>query len=350
VADDDFPSVTADGKWLWLASDRAGGCGGRDIYVFPKPVRLQLRGTITQSVECDSGRLKITPLKTTVVVSGPGYSKEIPSDDSGYYAADLGEPGDYRLGLEGVQCSNSNISTTLHATRPHGVEATFVENINVPRVTLRDTLGKGSKIPFFITGYWRPNTSHNLQEFRERKQRDPAFANIHYIRDNDWDYEKASHVIDSMLTAQVYRPILDSLLPLLEHACFDSTYGLHIQVNGYTDSNHILVRDLYRDTTVTPDDQPPIRNGEPLLTAEADTKEGEWGNKRLSAVRAYFTEQEVLRNLIERSSAFRTLSEQGRIWPHYTGRGIDHSTRENLGFNRRVDIVAWIGNKTGACN
>ena len=152
-ADDDFPSVTTDGGLILLASDRGGGCGGRDIYAFPRPVKLHLRGEITQSIECDSGRVKITPFRTTVILSGPnGFSKNISSDDSGRYVADLGEPGQYSVRLEGLRCSDKNISADISAPRPIGVEATYEKNINVPRVTLRDTLGRGSKIPFFITG------------------------------------------------------------------------------------------------------------------------------------------------------------------------------------------------------
>ena len=48
--DDDFPFVTRDKQWMFLASDRDSGCGRRDIYAFPVPVSIHLAGTVTQTV------------------------------------------------------------------------------------------------------------------------------------------------------------------------------------------------------------------------------------------------------------------------------------------------------------
>jgi hypothetical protein len=113
-------------------------------------------------------------------------------------------------------------------------------------------------------------------------------------------------------------------------ACYDSSYILHLNVEGYTDKDCIHT-DRYLDQNV-PDAELPINNGDLMDGAEC-------GNKKLSILRAYYA-KELIKAYLMQDAKFAAYYNANRIKITSDGRGIDHTIKSNLGFNRRVDVTA----------
>jgi hypothetical protein len=224
---------------------------------------------------------------------------------------------------------------------------------------LRDTFCRNSNVPWFITGYWKPNTKDNYDEFYQRKNRgdfsnhgSADFSKVSYIRDvdnhyNPDRYKDASRDIEDIIDRELYKPVLHNFVPQLTNACYDTNAVLYIRVNGYTDSNRILVHDPYIDTTVRQPGGETILQNDPLLTPSANSEAGQWGNIRLSTIRAYWTLRTIREHLRDNSDDFKKLDDAKppRVIMTFEGRGIDTTSRLNTGYNRRVDVEAWIGKR-----
>lgn len=367
--DDDFPFVSKDNGWLWLASDRSGGCDKRDIYTFPIPGHVRLRANVIQSTESCDGQASKTPLRTTLLLHDVGDSSaaddSIQTDGSGIGRSMLQPDHHYSLTLQKQVCNNDpivkSIDAQLHVRSWQDTEE-YLVNFEPIRKMLCITMGKNDTIPWFITGYYKPNTPENLKEYFDRKHSDPEFRDLtvpgRYIRDTDRSYgptryTEASRKIDSILKFQLYDTILNVFLPQLTGECFDTNTVLVIQVNGYTDKEHITANTgRYLDEAVIPDSGESVLTGEQLcrVTDTTDSKQ-QWGNVRLSTLRAYWSMKTLREHLDAVSDVFRRVDQEGQhvIWQS-RGRGIDYSARPDLGYNRRIDVEVRLEKRAAASN
>jgi hypothetical protein len=343
--DDDFPFMAQDLKTFWLSSSRSGGCGERDLYAFTIPDTIKLAGKVTLAAMPIQAKLFLRDNTTS-------EQRSFVTDVNGEYEVLLRANHRYTLDLASGCGKNKPVVLVTH--RPffwdmtHSyLDSMIVENFEIPQVYVNDTLGRAQDIPFFITGYWRPNTNNQYQIFNQRRK-DAPFSKVMYFNDRDFGYEKGSHSIDRLLDTAVYEPIIDSILPQITNSCFDSSFVLAISVVGWTDLNHINILprnaegiypdgSLYWDSIAVKTNDGVIKSGDPM---DGD----QFGNVKLSWLRAYYSSREIKLHLLS-DPRLAGLYRDGRIRFYYLGRGIDNSERGGESYNRHIDITAKIQRK-----
>jgi hypothetical protein len=333
--DDEFPFITPDRKAIFLSSGRKGGFGGQDIYAFALPssrIRLQVR--VVEQLLDSSG----AELSERRVVS---YPVEVVDSTSSQSARKLDETTwllepdrPYSVALTGISpddCFDVQVYNTarlgVRSPMPYGAD-TLLEReflvtrrrISVPQIVFQAT----ETLPYFITGYWWPNTTENLRRFDERNGTG-FFENSGFIQRDDYDYDGVSKQISSIFEERLYTP-LDRLLPRFTARCAD-TLALVVTVHGYTDPRRLRSPHNYPDETVNVgidlNNQPvSIIRGNSMF--EVDPKDatgrtiplknhGEQGNVILSKLRAYYTFRTLDTMMKQRSNVYAQLARSGRV-------------------------------------
>ncbi len=142
------------------------------------------------------------------------------------------------------------------------------------------------EIPFFVTGYYYPNTPENLKKLREKFQNGTLGKNpqLSYIANPDyeiWDYDSASFIIKQSLD-YACNQIISELKNLK-----NTNNPIFLTFTGYCDSRKIIENQIYYDT--------PIKSLNPYLFVEKGEK---MDNFLLSKLRAYYTAMEIKNKLI----------------------------------------------------
>jgi hypothetical protein len=337
--DDEFPYITPDRKAIFLSSGRKGGFGGQDIYAFALPatrIRLQVQ-VIEQLLDSSGNELsqrQVVNYPVEVVDAGSGESAN--SINATMWS--LEPERDYSVRLTGispddcfdVQVYNSP-TISVRSKLPYGADTLLTrefyvarKRISVPQVVFQTT----ETLPYFITGYWWPNTVENLKRFDQRKGAG-FFDNSGFIQRDDYDYDAVSTQISSIFEQQLYTP-LERLLPRFTAQCAD-TLALVVTVHGYTDPRRLRPPHVYPDETVTVGTDLnglPVRipqggdmtawswpsnssdPGSPMIRLK---DRGQQGNILLSKLRAYYTFRTLDTMMKQRSPVYAQLAREGRI-------------------------------------
>ena len=359
--DDDFPSMTEDGRTMFVSSNRDGGLGERDIYAFTIPVYIRLRGVVALTTVNDGVRSDEVPFRTTVSVrdnNDPSSVREVATDDLGRYDIDLVEDHSYSVTASKPTCIDYVAPSTTNITAKRNSNSTdttfFIRDFTAIDSSYSVTLGKGN-IPYFMTGYWKLNTPENLSAFEARRRTDPSFDKIVWIEgaeksidqryidprrtpDMPLSYKEYSEKVREQLEQKVYEPILRIARTKLSDACLgDKT--LIIEVSGYTDTTNIADPGPYWGEDVPGDMAriPAIRSGD--IMDDSNMPENQKGNVMLSRLRAYHTMQEIKQHL-QKDAQFNKLLGENRIRFVFFGMGKDKADNTSKAFNRRIDITA----------
>ena len=190
-------------------------------------------------------------------------------------------------------------------------------------------------VPFFVTGYYRPNTSESLPKLLDLLG--GPLARATYIerfprgsqRHNE--YRGYAAKIDSILDEMAIR-IVDSIAPaFLQHA--SSNESMDLIVTGFVDPK--IFRGIYLET-------PPIGftdpNGKTHTVRQGDTIE----NFELSGLRAVYAKRLVEQILLKRAKlgnpAFTKLLESGRVNYHTVAGGVSGGATE-YDKQRRIHVL-----------
>lgn len=349
------PTVTLDGQTLYYASDGLQGFGGFDIYmttrlqeVWSEPANL---GSIINSGRDDlfffaprndhpfyfassrkGGRGGLDIYSGTPNVFGAGLFRLALSmtDEKGNPVAGVGLVVDTKTGDTVARITTTTARSdyqvqlpanrlyrvvgrsggmtqekALPATAP-GENATVsfrFGGISLERIDLSDYT-----IPFFVTGYYRPNTATNLEELFGL--RDGILKSAGYIEDFSRgsslhrQYTEWGEDVETMF-AKVRSELLSNIIPRF-HATAGPGDVLEIQVTGFTDPQ--AFEGTYLDETATF-----MRGGREMEVAKGSTIT----NLELSGLRAYFSAIDLNAYLGEGSSEdanlFRRLRNEGRL-------------------------------------
>jgi len=309
--DDCFPFVTSDRMHMIFASNRPGGMGGYDIWCAELPYCLVVTAEVTLLDE--EGTMIDVASDIPIEVVLPETNKLVlrgRTDERGVFVSDA--------------CLKPNTRYMLYpGTRSCfvAVEGTLFET-HVPR-TLRDTIHIASglrrqplpqfhvvsdSIPFFVTGYWYPNTTRELARLRERLTSIRDLPNANFIDTSDYDYDWAAERVDTWFT-NLYEAIERMLVPVLD-SCYGGTDTLLITVVGYVDPRG-LVWGKY-------DESAEVRTLTTLIRP-GTVMQGVEGNQKLSHLRAHFAKSMIESHMLQRSDQFRMLREQRRVLFHADG-------------------------------
>ncbi|MGB9913008.1 MAG: hypothetical protein ACPLRO_06530, partial [Candidatus Kapaibacteriota bacterium] len=249
---------------VFVSKDSAGmethiilkNVGGYDLYRFPikrgkdfacapppppPPPKLTLVVHINEYCYNYNGVV----IDSTIDVEGTYLMNNQKSNAKQVYTLELGKK--YRLEVENVRtgCSggcDSCFSKVIEFVSPFKIlkdttlEFTLLKYCikNAPR-TINFSMKKG--LAFFVTGYWYPTTTDNLQElWRRSKSGCLVLSNFidstDFRPDEKYFYVTAAEINDRWLNDSFY-PTIDSLLQLLD-TCYNNQ-KIVITIHGYTD-------------------------------------------------------------------------------------------------------------------
>lgn len=334
-ADELFPSVAPDGSAIYYTSNREGGYGGYDVYgcKLPEPC-IKLHVTVLQRT-LDSASQKGTPAAEKfefkkksgvplILRSSIHSDRSFNSDEK----IDLSPNSDYWTEYKAdandcYACDDAKSRSYQTFAR----DSIIYDTIRVECVKLYDKIEFSDElgIPYFITGYWKPNTSDNLREFNSRRSSgclDPS----KFIDPADYDYSTVAGEIDQFFEDKIYSQI-DPIVSKLE-GCWD-TLALKITVHGYTDGCRLMPGSYSCDDDITVGKYKIPQGwdmGLPYLNTTTGRENlpdgGQNGNIVLSMLRAYYTAETIDKDMSSRNSQYKRLKSKGLIDIDVKGYGI----------------------------
>ncbi|MDH7516636.1 MAG: hypothetical protein QHI48_12280, partial [Bacteroidota bacterium] len=337
-ADEIFPHIvtTEAGRFVFWASNAPGGFGGFDIHAcrLPSP-RVWLLPVVTCYEKGD------LPTKDIHVQGRPMPGERLQvSIDGRTTTVASGEKIRVEVGQTVVftRLRGADECVNIHC-EPVTVRVPFGDTLQLvpidcdcnPTVEESVLLSDASGIPYFITGYWWPNTTRNFQDFNARYatgELKPA----KFIDRNDYDYLCATKVVDEFFERNVY-PKIERVAERLGK-CTAKNTGLLITIVGYTDAcplrpgsyagEEVLMAGVRIPSGVSMQSrQLPASNG----SGSVDLREGgQQGNVILSMLRAYYTMKTIDREMSEKSESYRRMKSENRVFYSLDGMGIYDST------------------------
>ncbi len=240
-ANDDLGPAMHNNK-IFLSSNRPNGCGGYDIYSFELCKDAILTGNIkgTQAPNIKNQVTLFDELNNVI------QSKEVAAGES--YKFDLAPNKAYKVAFKSqcnpkdtyyefkVPCSDS---TQIHYT------ADFEANYDLLTFNLEDY-----QIPFFVSGYYRPNTTEHLENLKMKFLQN-FFGNAdstRYIQNPGDEYNDYSNQVDIAMENAAHF-IIERLINI-QSGCVDPNAKILIEIRGYADQRPISNVAKYADETI----------------------------------------------------------------------------------------------------
>jgi len=332
ASDDVFPCIGADRKSIYFSSDRPGGKGGLDLYSADVPYVIRLRGQVVR-IDESGGISPAAGVSVHLLETASSQKKSITTGSDGIYETTLQAGWIYRIEIGSAECYSTTAAAELHTTVPFTLDTTYVQDFSLTRIVFPTFRLERYNIPFFVTGYYYPNTNANLDTLQKRIMRKELVresgGNTPYIDIADEKYRSYTVRIEQIFDS-VYTAIITNILPQF-NACAFTTEVLRIEVRGFVDPRG-LTYGVYPDKTVQTDETT-IQQGSVMA--------GQEGNRKLANLRAYYTLKMLDEELSRRSDTYRALKTANRIRLHAYGVGIDtetESSRLQDPAKRRIDI------------
>jgi len=312
------------GDSILFASDRPGGYGGYDLY------RFDLCGPVVVSgkVRTPDG-IGATGTVTAVDVTGKEFAKtEVQSD--GYFRFNV-PARQYLIVRYESPCvpgrHEKRITTPCDEASAVALALEFI-------VEKKDFVFTFEQydIPFFVSGYYLPNTSENLQALR-LKFSYGLLGNddsTRYVEKPGMEYNRYAIAVDSALH-DAYTFIAERLGLLDDDVCGDDDKELRVTITGFSDPRSIYDKARYNGTT--------IDDSEFNFHIDRGTA---MTNETLSSLRAYFTAK-WLQSKIEQLQSYRKY-KKNIVW-RTNGNGIDDDDTKNDSAKRRVEITIALSKK-----
>jgi WD40-like Beta Propeller Repeat len=319
----DEKSCFVQGAEITFASNRAGGCGGFDLYKFEfcNPVVLDVH-FISETGQY-AGDLELWSEEGDKV-------ENIRINNSEKQTFNIGAGRDYVLKFKS-DCSAAVIKDqSFYAPCSDSTVIRLVTSFYIPEEINEFSFDQYS-MPFFVSGYFRPNTTENLEKLRLKFQynligNSDSTSFVEYPEKKYDDF--ALQVDDAMMKISEF---LQNKIQKMQSECSSESEKLSIEVQGFTDSRPLAKKAVYfGPDVINPDMGIHILNGERLT------------NENLSILRAYFTVKYLEKKISERVDYSKIKDKI--IWTAI-GNGIDKSKNVGNDFKRRVKIsIEYLNN------
>lgn len=315
----DETSPNINGEMIYLASDRRGGCGGKDLYAFTLcgPVILEIK------IEAQNENL---PLEGTFVLLDE-YRNELSKfdvDGSGLQRILLKAGKNYI-----IQYFNDCVPQYVPEQRisaPCDDESTvkLIANFIIPD-EFEEFDFERYEVPFFVSGYYMPISQENLNDLKTKFQYNMIgnTPDTKYIENPGENYDQYSPVVEMALKQAA--DFIFKIINNLKNSCIEgSSKKIVIKVTGYADPRMISDIARYQDDSIS--------DTEVEFSIERGAK---MDNLLLSQLRAYFTAKQFI-NYLKKYHKYDSFAD--RLQWQIIGKGIDENEdRENL-LKRRVNI------------
>jgi hypothetical protein len=318
--DESGPTIWEDK--LILSSNRRGGCGGYDIYSF------DLCGPVFVDGQVEAQGW-VMPLKGKIelIDSDGKIQMETSTDDSGRFSFNVTPKEKYNIRYTNDCMPEFPLLQPIEAPCSDTTTVRLVVKISLPEEMNQFSFEKYN-VPFFVSGYYIPNTTENLESLRLKFNYNLLGTSdtTHYIENPGTKYDQYASVVEQALSDAV-----DFILKKCEYlrgACATGNETISITVSGYADPR--LLSDLARydgSSIDDPDVNIKVMRGEPMT------------NELLSSLRAYYTMKQLIM-ILEKKDNYEDIKE--RINWQIEGKGIDEESSLANEFKRRVDIKIQI--------
>ncbi|PLX26089.1 MAG: hypothetical protein C0600_11230, partial [Ignavibacteria bacterium] len=235
---DCFPFITPERTQILLASDRPGGSGGYDLWCGEVPYCIKVAADVQLVEPLRGGEARRRPgPQVAMNIIDPATGRIVASgrtDNAGNFSPDicLRAGKTYHLEPGAKQCYQAAAAVPFTTPVPENFAATVPLRIDLERPLLPEFQVLTDTIPFFVTGYWYPNTGTELTRLRNRMSRN-ELPNANFIDLKDYDYEFAARRVERWF-AHLYGEIETMLVPMLD-TCYTGADTLLISVLGHVD-------------------------------------------------------------------------------------------------------------------
>lgn len=315
-ADETGPAIFKDK--IFVSSNRAGGCGGKDIYAFSLcgPVSLECLIVSTFPNFPLAGTVNLYDEKGEIV-----STKKV--DGGGVFSFDLIPNNNYKVEYIN-DCTN---------------EFTEIKDFYAPcsdsSVVVIKTMFEFSpqdefdlvevKVPFFVSGYYMPNTRENLEALRLK------FAynligideSTRYIEKPGEEYDSFSKEVEDALD-KASASLYDVVAGLSDECLERKESKIQITITGFADPRSINPKAVFPDADINDE-----RFG--LQVPRGVTMD----NLLLSKLRAYYSAK-YFENYIKMKD--KTGSIEGKLIWKIEGKGVDANAATPDKMKRRVNI------------
>ncbi|MBX3042914.1 MAG: PD40 domain-containing protein [Candidatus Kapabacteria bacterium] len=301
---------------IYLSSDRPGGCGGYDIYTFRHCGDVILEGIV-------EGEKKELPLEGKLYLLDG--NRELIN------VTEIKQDGKFRLEL---QPSNIYYLQYFNSCVPNYVPEQLViapcSDTTVVKIMVKFVIPASTrkfdfanyKVPFFVSGYYHPNTPSTLDNLRLK------FAynlignepETKYIEKPGEQYDDFAIIVQGALDDAIEH--IGRMLENTNEDCIRNQRSFKIKVNGFADPRPISDFSKYADESINDN----------ILKFSIE-KNAIIDNSKLSLLRAYFTAKYIMTKLKPKV----TNEQFSMIKWEIEGLGIDESDKTNE-LKRRVNI------------
>ncbi|MDR0926337.1 MAG: hypothetical protein LBO69_01040 [Ignavibacteria bacterium] len=306
---------------IFLSSDRRGGCGGMDIYSF------QICGPvfIAGNIKCNNPN---EILEGTIILLNETADTLETVDvgvDGAFSISNIEANKNYNIHYVNKCYPNKKNEYNFKPPCSDSSVMKVVLNMIMPEKHTEIELTE-VEIPYFVTGYYKPNTEKNLNSLRL------GFSyNIYgnnpkskYIENPADKYNKYVPQVESKLNEVV--EYIANILSVIDNRCDTKKQQgiLTISIQGYADPRNISAGSEYLDDDIYDDH-----------IGMYVKKNAKMNNELLSKLRAYYTAKYFQAQIAKDPNIAPLLS---RIKWNINGKGVDSAENVEDGLKRKVKI------------
>ena len=264
-----------------LSSNREGGCGGYDMYKFPlcKPF------VITGKVVSESNFVATDGILTVYNSEGQ-VAAELDIDKKGNYKIENLLRDDYTLIYSNECLSDMEMKQKITIPCSEQSITKYIADFVISKPSESFDFGEYD-VPFFVSGYYKPNTTENLKELRLLHTSN-ILGNSDttmYIENPDEKYDNYAIEIDKAIENAV--DFVVKQLSFSSNLCGKKTkLKIKINITGFTDDRGFSEVARYNG--------PDINDEQIGFSLSSGTK---MSNELLALMRAYFSADELLKRL-----------------------------------------------------
>ncbi len=255
-----------------LSSNRAGGCGGKDLYQFTmcKPIIYQGNIIAKSSEQPLDGKALLLDRDKNIL------SEQI-VPNSGIFTFALKPNTQYYIRYFNACLPNYVPEQKINSVCSDSMIIKLTSNYILPS-NIQSFDFKDYKIPFFVTGYYYPNTVDNLQALRLKFS-----YNIIGKKENTRYIENPGNIYDgyAIQVEDALNQVISYIVGILDNVkedCLEKHTNFKIKITGFADSRPISKNSIYNDETIND-------NKLGINVNDGDNID----NLLLSKLRAYFT-------------------------------------------------------------
>ena len=315
TADDNGPTIYK--RKILLSSNRGGGCGGFDIYAFDMCGPALISGKVIGDEDAKR-------LRSTVQL--------FDADEALINSANLSTGDDYQFEVVPNQsytiiysnnCNDKVVSHKFSVPCSDTSVVNIVADFNTDYGQDKYNFEKYD-IPFFVSGYYQPNTLDNLESLRLKFDYNifGTADSTKYIENPGKEYSNYTDEVEKSLAGVV--EFIKQKLRYMSGECATGAETIRIQIKGFADPRPISPRAKYADS--------PINDTEMDFAVQRGAI---MDNNLLSKLRAYYTAK-YFQRVMEFEESY--LDNLDKIRWEISGEGEDNSDTTDNKEKRRVSI------------